>query len=94
MANKKTITIVKRQGHREPYDERKIYASVYAACLVAGDSETSAEKTSSAVAKKVTKFASEWRVVKSDQIFRQVIVELGKLSPKAVFLYEVHRDLS
>jgi len=91
---RKTVTIIKRRGHRENYDERKVYGSVYAACLAAGESETSAEKISSAVAKQVTRSIAEWKVTKSDQIFRQVIVELGKLSPKAVFLYETHRDLS
>uniref|UniRef100_A0A832E0J9 ATP-cone domain-containing protein n=1 Tax=candidate division WWE3 bacterium TaxID=2053526 RepID=A0A832E0J9_UNCKA len=91
---RKTATIVKRQGHRENYDERKVYASVYAACLAAGEPETSAEKVSTAVAKRITRLMLGWKVAKSDQIFRQVIVELGKLSPKAVFLYENHRDLS
>lgn len=92
--SKKTITIVKRQGHRETYEERKVYASVYAACLAAGEPESAAERISSAVSRNVTRTVAEWKVIKSDQIFRQVIVELGKISPKAVFLYENHRDLS
>lgn len=91
---KEGTTIIKRRGHRESYDERKVYASVYAACLAAGEPETSAEKISSAVARQLSRSMAEWKVANSDQIFRQVIVDLGKLSPKAVFLYENHRDLS
>ena len=91
---RKTVTIIKRRGHRENYDERKVYASVYVACLAAGEPETSAEKISSAVAKQITRYVAEWKVIKSDQIFRLAIVELGKRSPKTVFLYENHRDLS
>jgi len=96
MARKKQATtiIVKRRGHRERYDERKVYASVYAACLAAGESESGAEKISAAVSRQVTRAAEEWKTVKSDQIFRLAIVELGKRSPQAVFLYENHRDLS
>jgi len=86
MASK--MVIVKRRGHREPYDERKVYGSVYAACLAARESEISA-----AVAKEITLFVKEWRVVTSDQIFREVILKLGRHSHKAVFLYENHRDL-
>ncbi|KRT67386.1 MAG: gwa2 protein [candidate division WWE3 bacterium CSP1-7] len=91
---RKTVTIIKRQGHREKYDEHKVYGSVYAACLAAGESEATAEKISATVAKKLSHSITDWKVTNSDQIFRQVIVELGKLSPKAVFLYEMHRDLS
>ncbi|MEX0587327.1 MAG: ATP cone domain-containing protein [Patescibacteria group bacterium] len=87
-------TIIKRKGHREKYDERKVYASVYAACLAAQEPEEKAEKIAAAVVKKITRFATDFKVVPSDRIFREVIVELGKLSPDAVFLYETHRDLS
>lgn len=91
---KSSTIIVKRRGHRERYDERKVYASVYSACLAAGEPEGSAEKISAAVAREVTRAAAEWKTVRSDQIFRLAIVELGQRSPKAVFLYENHRDLS
>lgn len=28
-----TIIVKRRTGHSEPYDERKVYASIYASCL-------------------------------------------------------------
>lgn len=87
-------TIIKRRGRREEYDERKVYASVYAACLAAGEEEKAAEKAAAAASRKITRFTADFKVVSSDQIFRQVILELGKHSHKAVFLYENHRDLS
>ncbi|HLD96570.1 MAG TPA: ATP cone domain-containing protein [Patescibacteria group bacterium] len=91
---RKTVTIIKRQGHRESYDERKVYGSVYAACLAAGEPEAAAERIAAAVAKKISHSITDWKVTNSNQVFREVIIELGKLSPKAVFLYEMHRDLS
>ena len=47
------VVIVKRKGHAEPFDEKKLYASVYASALNAHhneeDSEEIAQKTLSIV---------------------------------------------
>src|SRR3989304_5873708 len=91
---RKTVTIIKRQGHREKYDEHKVYGSVYAACLAAGESEATAEKISATVAKKISHSITDWKVTNSDQIFRQVIVELRHRAPRAVGLYELLGDLN
>jgi len=47
------IIIVKRKGHKEDFDIKKVYASVYAACLNVdmheGEAELIADKVSSEV---------------------------------------------
>jgi len=86
--------IIKRRGHREGYDERKIYASVYAACLAAQKSEEEAERVAQALAAHLTRWVRNKEGLSSNDLFRQVIIELGRHAPKAAFLYENHRDLS
>lgn len=94
--------LIKRRGHREQYDERKVYASVYAACLAAQEPEEVAEDIAQRTAKQITRWITGRKTTTSDDIFRQVIVELGKPlssralargSYKAAFLYERHRDI-
>ena len=54
--------VIKRRGHTESYDERKLYASIYAACLVVRDTPEAAEL----VAEKVTKDIASWLKDKSE----------------------------
>jgi len=46
------IHIVKRRGHKEEYDERKVYASAYAACLNVHLGEIEAEEIATKVKRK------------------------------------------
>ncbi|OHA47575.1 MAG: hypothetical protein A2806_03175 [Candidatus Terrybacteria bacterium RIFCSPHIGHO2_01_FULL_48_17] len=86
--------IVKRKGHTEPYDEKKVYASVYAACRNAHALEQESEQ----IADKVTKHVSEWIVTKdqvtSREIFERVVQTLTPLHKDAAFMYETHRDIA
>ncbi len=41
--------VVKRHGRKERFDERKLYASIYSAALVAGYGELKAEKFADSV---------------------------------------------
>ncbi len=51
--------VVKRKGHTQPYDEKKVYASCYAAALNCHYSEEAAEK----IADKTTKKINAWMKV-------------------------------
>ena len=88
------MIIVKRKGHTEEYNPQKLYASVYAACLSAGESEEKAEEAAEAVTGQLTPWIREQEEVSSGAIARQAMAALAKRSPKAAFLYENHRDLS
>ena len=86
--------IVKRRGHKQPFDSRKVYASSYEACRNAHLSEVQSEKIAEAVEAKIKRWIASKQEVTSDQIFQEVIKVLRELEPDAAFLYETHRDIS
>ena len=90
----KKIHIVKRKGHVEEYDDKKVYGSCYAACSAAGLTEKECEATADAVTKHITKWVKTKESVKSNEIFRMVTQLLKKRNKEVAFLYETHRDVS
>ena len=86
--------IVKRKGHLEKYDDRKVYGSCYAACSAAGMSEKECEATAETVTKDVNKWVKAKKNVKSSEIFRLVSKLLKKHNKEVAFLYETHLDVS
>jgi len=91
---KAEIKIVKREGHTEVYDERKVYGSCYFACRNAHLNEREAEAISNKVAASMSKWISKKKSVSSDDIFKALTQELKKHNEDAAFLYETHRDIS
>lgn len=87
-------TIVKRRGHREDFDERKLYASVYAACLSAHVKHEEAESVANLVCREIKKWLTNKAEVLSDEIFKQIGKELEHLNKNASFMYLTHRDIS
>ena len=86
--------IVKRKGHKENFDSRKVYASVYAACLNVHMHVGEAELVADKVSKELTSWLEDQKEVAAHDIFRQVTAVLGKYNPDAAFMYETHRDVS
>ena len=87
--------IIKRRGHSEPLDEKKIYASAYAACL----SQELGEQKCEAVAKKVMtevmkEINSRHNAVDSSEIAELTFKALEKFDKDVAFLYKTHLDLS
>jgi len=91
---KTILKIVKRKGHTEIYDERKVYGSCFFACRNAHLGEQESEQICNKVSAAVTKWVSTKKFVSSDDIFRILIKELKKHNEDASFLYETHRDIS
>ena len=91
---KTELKIVKRKGHTELYDERKVYGSCFFACRNAHISEQEAEEICNKVSASVTKWASKKKILSSSEIFRFLIEELKKNNDDAAFLFETHRDIS
>lgn len=83
--------IVKRKGHTELYDEKKVYASVFAACQSlrepAGSSELVAEK----VMQDVNGWIAKKHEVTSNDIRRQASKHLGAYHPDAAHMLAHHR---
>ena len=92
--DKTTLQIVKRKGHSELYDERKVYGSCYFACRNAHLGEKEAEEICNKVSSAVTKWIKKQKIVSSNDIFKTLIQELKKHNEDAAFLYETHRDIS
>lgn len=86
--------IVKRHGSTEEYDEKKVYASSYAAAM----NVHLGEKASESIAEKVMADLNEWiagkEKVESKEIFQEVFSVLGKHDKDAAFMYRTHLDIS
>lgn len=86
--------IIKRKGRKEPYDNHKVYASCYAACLNTHMPKEEAEGISRDVMKEIDQWIDEKKDVSSQDIFQEVTKTLGKYNKEAAFMYETHRDVS
>jgi len=86
--------IVKRRGHKESYDERKVYGSVYSACMSAHIPEQKAEKVSEAVCKDVNRWIKNKAAINAHQLYAQIAVSIKKHDKNAAFMYETHMDVS
>ena len=86
----KSNFIIKRKGHFEKYDQKKVYASVYSAALNCHLLEKESEKIALDMSKKVTKLASK-KPLDSKEI-KQFVIE--NLEDKQIALmYKHHLDL-
>ncbi len=100
---KGSVVIIKRAGHPERYEEKKVYASCFFACKNARLHDKDCEKIADKVAKSITKFVRQEASkrsgrgrmgVTSTDIFNKISRELERYNKDAAFLYSTHRDLS
>ncbi len=90
-----TLCVVKRRtGECQAYDQRKVYASVYAACYVVRRSDQDCERIAGMVARKISGFVKGKKKVASHWIKKKVEIELLKHDKDAAFMYETHKDIS
>ena len=83
--------IVKRHGHTEPYDERKIYASVFASCQAVREPAGSAELVSEKVVSDVNNWIAKKHEVTSNDIRRQAAKHLKAYNSDAAYIFMHHR---
>ena len=86
--------IVKRKGHTEDFDERKLYASVYAALMTLRMSDEEAESISHMVTDEVKVFTKDKKELTSSALQDEAAKILKKYHPDAAYLYQTHKDLS
>ena len=86
--------IVKRQGHVEEYDSKKVYASCYWAARSSHLSEKDAEKIAEKVMKETTKWVDQKPEIDSKEIFLFIGKALQKHNKDVAFMYLTHKDLS
>ena len=88
------VQIVKRRGHKERFDPRKIYASCYAACLSSHLQVGYTEKVCEKVTREVKAKLKGKKEISSTKIFQLVEKALKKCDKDAAFMYRTHRDVS
>lgn len=86
--------IVKSRGYKQQFDERKLYASIYAACLSAYVDKEKAASIADLVVKKVKIWIDDKKEVTSDAVFKITAEELKHLNKDAAFMYITHRDIA
>lgn len=82
--------IVKRKGHKEKFDEKKVYGSVYAACASAHYSKLDCEKISQEMTNKIKAYIKNKKNVQSIEIHKKIETELKKKDKELAFFYEQH----
>jgi transcriptional regulator NrdR family protein len=83
--------IVKRAGHTEAYDNKKLYGSVYAACLAMREPVGTAEVISEKVVRDVEAWLNKKSEVLSNDIRRITAKHLYSYNPDAAYAYMHHR---
>lgn len=83
--------IVKRSGKTETFDERKLYASIYAACLGVREPVGAAELVAERVCTDIQSWLKPKSEVSSEDIRTQAAKDLRQLNEHAAFLYAHHR---
>jgi len=91
---KSEVHIVKRRGHTEKYDEKKVYASCYYACMSAHINEEDAEKIAKDCMKKLNRWMRTKKEITAHQIYKVTSTTLRKHDKNAAFMYETHMDVS
>ena len=89
------VILVKRRGHAENYDNRKVYASVYSASLNCHLSETQAEEIAERISNDIDVWVRKKDHITSDYIRDKIIETLKEEGKKDIALmYKHHLDLS
>jgi transcriptional regulator NrdR family protein len=86
--------IVKRKGHKEAFDEKKLYASVYAACMTLRMEDEEAETIAQMVTDEVKTDIKDTKEVTADKLQNAAAKSLKKYHPDAAYIYDTHRDVS
>tara|TARA_Y100000310_G_scaffold295145_1_gene326208 strand:+ start:1266 stop:1562 length:297 start_codon:yes stop_codon:yes gene_type:complete len=82
--------IVKRKGHSEEFDERKVYASVYSACASTHYDEYDCEFTADSVTETIKKHIQSKKAISSITLRKKIEAELKKKDKELAFYYEQH----
>lgn len=83
--------IVKRRGHDEPYDEKKLYASIFSACQVVREPVGSAELIAQKVVDNINNWLTPKHTITSNDIRREAVKHLRTYNPDAAYMYLHHR---
>ncbi len=91
---KTTSHIVKRAGHAQPYDRRKLYASIYSAALSVHEPVGVAELLAETVVQSFEQWLGNRHEVTSLDIRRVAADALAQHNADAAYIYRHHRNIS
>ncbi len=91
---KLSTVVVKRRGHTEDFDEKKIYGSIYAACSTCDLKHLECEKLAEQTLVELKQTIKGRKEVNSSELFGLVISILAKYHEDAAVMYQLHRDIS
>ena len=91
MAEPRTHIVKRSPNYTEPYDERKLYASVYAACLSVRTPAGEAELTAARICQDIAPWVQGKPEITSFDIRRKTSEHLQIYNPDAAYMYERHR---
>lgn len=80
--------VIKRKRHKQEFDKKKVYASVYAAAINCHYEEEDAEKLADKMTKVVVKWIKNKPIVESKEITRLVAESLP--DPDVSMMYKEH----
>ncbi len=83
--------VVKRAGHTELYDERKLYASIFSACQSVREPMGSAELIADKVSKDMADWIEKKHEVTSNDIRHMAARHLDVYHQDAAYMYLHHR---
>ena len=86
--------IVKKKGHLEKFDERKLYASCYASFLAAQMPHDDAHNLCGRVCIGIKKWLVGKDTITAHQLAQETIKHIRKHNKEAAFMYETHEDIS
>ncbi len=85
--------LVKRKGHIEEFDERKIYASVFASCMVLRMTDEESEVIADMVTHEVLDALKKEKDIQAHKIHEEVVKTLRKYNPDVAYMYDTHKDI-
>ncbi len=85
--------VVKRRGHTEGFDDKKLYASIYSACLVVRETPEASELVAEKVTKDITDWIANKPEVTSADIRRHAAEFLHVYNADAAYSYMHYRTL-
>ena len=88
----KKESVIKRRGYKQKYDERKVYASIYAAALSCHYGERKSEKIAERVTKKINSWVKTKTNITSSEIRDQILKNIK--DEDVELMYRHHLDLS
>lgn len=86
--------VVKRRGHTESFDERKLYASIFHACITLRVPQSEAELVAQKLTDDVKAWLADKEEVTSNDIFREATKHFEVYNPEAAYIYKHFRIVS